>query len=302
MLFLVSVRMRLAVLALVAASAVACSGSVATVPVSQAPSAAFSTTAGVGVTLPTIVGDGITVNGTLPSASASSGIIESVSTSAPGGVPALTLARTGPLGARSPQSQTGTVTIAYVQLLTQQAVAFAAGGTLSFTISQPVAGVTYYLAEDAPSGWIQPVAGPGTISGTTVTVRALPAFTILPGSAITFALYSVASAASPAPSPTASPTPAPVALAPASLAFTATGAAAAQTVTAGQYGNTSFNATTPNAGQTGSCSGIAVISATGATFTVTPVAAGTCTFTITGASAQSATLSVVVTTTAIGGQ
>jgi hypothetical protein len=95
----------------------------------------------------------------------------------------------------------------------------------------------------------------------------------------------------------------PVVLTASSISFTGAGTSNAQNVTASQQGYSSnFVASTPNAGQTNSCSGVATISpSSGTSFTVTPVAAGACTFTLTGGSGQSATMKIDVTLTNVGG-
>ena len=93
-------------------------------------------------------------------------------------------------------------------------------------------------------------------------------------------------------------------IAPAELASApAAGSASAQTFTASQSNYSgSFTSTTPSLGQPNSCSGIVTVAQNSSSqFTVTPVAAGTCVLTIAGGNGQSAPLSVVVTTTTVGG-
>lgn len=77
----------------------------------------------------------------------------------------------------------------------------------------------------------------------------------------------------------------------------------AQSTTASQSGYSgSFTASTPAAGQTDSCAGLAQIAPSdGTVFAVTPLAAGHCTFAIQGAADRSATLTVDITTTTVGG-
>ena len=115
--------------------------------------------------------------------------------------------------------------------------------------------------------------------------------------------------ATPTPTPTPSPTPSPssspgvLTLSTSGLTVTATGATNAQTFTASDPGFTgSFAASTPAAGLTNSCSGIATIApATGSgAFSVTPQSNGHCIFSIT-AGPQTASLTVDVTTTTVGG-
>ncbi|MGD0969195.1 MAG: hypothetical protein ABR949_13030 [Candidatus Aquilonibacter sp.] len=99
----------------------------------------------------------------------------------------------------------------------------------------------------------------------------------------------------PGPTPFA---PGALAISPTSLSFTATGAANAQTVNVSQpgYTNGAFTAATTT------CNGIVTVASAGNTaFTFTPVAAGTCTYQISGGNGITATLSIVVTTTAVGG-
>jgi hypothetical protein len=107
----------------------------------------------------------------------------------------------------------------------------------------------------------------------------------------------------PAATATPVPTPGAVVLAGQNVSFTAAGSAYAQSVTATQANYIgSFAASTPPAGQTGSCSGIASISQTNAAkFSVTPVAAGHCVFSIAGGGGESAPLTIDVTTTTVGG-
>jgi hypothetical protein len=94
----------------------------------------------------------------------------------------------------------------------------------------------------------------------------------------------------PGPTPFA---PGALAISPTSLSFTATGAANAQTVNVSQPGYTAATTT---------CNGIVTVASAGNTaFTFTPVAAGTCTYQISGGNGITATLSIVVTTTAVGG-
>lgn len=268
-----------------------------TIPVSTTPNANFTSATSSSVTLPTLTSAGATVTGTLPSANAIAAVSESISASVPSGVPALAVSRTT-ASTRALQALPAATPIEYVEFSSSTSVTFSAGGTLSVALPQLTAGVSYDLAEYATPNWTAPVAGPGTLAGTTVTLSGLPSFTVGPGAPLIFVLYSIVASGSPSPSPS----PAPVVLSTSSLAFNGTGTSNAQTVTASQISSSSFAATTAGVGQNGSCSGIATISPTsGTTFTVTPVAAGTCTFTIAGAGGQSATVSIVVTTTALGG-
>jgi hypothetical protein len=101
-----------------------------------------------------------------------------------------------------------------------------------------------------------------------------------------------------------SPTLGSVTLSTSNLSLLGTGAVNSQMFTASQnnYGG-AFTVTTPASGQPNSCSGIATVAPLlgAGPFTVTGVGAGTCSFTITGGNGLAATLTVVVTTTSVGG-
>jgi hypothetical protein len=88
-----------------------------------------------------------------------------------------------------------------------------------FTLTLPsgvsTAGESFYIAFLAPgaSAWVEPVAGPAAVSGQALTFNAdtVPSvtfpITLTAGQTYGFALYEVASSASPSPTPTASPSP-----------------------------------------------------------------------------------------------
>lgn len=275
--------LRLAAVAAVVALAAACSGGVNTTPVSGSSTASIQTSTNSTTVLPAITSAGATFAGTLASASGVAIVTEQISASPPNGVPALAEERSAQSGrqitATAPPAPT-----AYVTLIAQTTVTINAGTSVSFTLPQLVAGVSYYLAVYQDNGWTAPAAGPASVSGMTLTFSSLPSFTLTAGIPTTLALYSVANSASN-----------PLIVSSTSLTFVI-GAGAAQTVTVSEAG---FSGTLS---ETDNCSGIATVSPTQSTSpyvaTVTPVSGGSCTITFTDGS-QTAPVTVGITNTGV---
>jgi hypothetical protein len=211
-LFAGSPYLRLGAIAAIAAIIAGCGGGgVNTTPVSQPSSGSVMTSTTSTVALPSLTNARIGVNGTLGIGSIVTLVTESLLSSPPTGVPVLAAARNAATSStrRSVADANALAPLDYVEFSSSATVTIAAGGTLSFTLPQIASGVTYNLAEFSATGWTQPVAGPGTVNGMTVTLSGLPSFTVASGSSVIFALYSVSSSPSPSPSPTPSPSPSP---------------------------------------------------------------------------------------------
>jgi len=184
---------------------------------SSTVSGTSSTTAN--TTLPPATTQGITATAQLPPASAAVTVTETVSVGVPSGFPPLDIARgAGVQAARRAQgSRTVLDTIdplLYMEFTTTSSLTFDGSPGIAITLPSITAGASYYLAEYETSAWVAPVAGPGTISGSTVSFPLVTtgATTISPASPLLLALY-ILTAASPSPaasaSPSASPSPIP---------------------------------------------------------------------------------------------
>jgi hypothetical protein len=315
---------------LVIGAMVACGGGgVNTTPIASptASSQSVTTSTTTSTTIPTAYVAGISASTTLPPTNVIAAITESLSTSSFSGTPALSLARSVVSAARTPQVLTQTA-ILYVEFVTSTSVTLDGSPGISITLPSITAGATYYLAEySATAGWQAPVAGPGTISGTTVSFASNTNATLQlsPTVPLEIALYSVTGTATPSPSPSPSPTPV---ASPAVLTFDA-GTPTSAPFTVSETGDTAaftagINCTvapspsphptstasplpTPTPTPTGS-GFVATLGATSATpsngvatFTVNSGSApGTCTVTVTDTRSATATVTVNVDSASIG--
>lgn len=186
----------------------ACGGTGGSLTPSVAPSAPKSsgnvtTSTTSTVTLPTLQLSGITVDGTLPTASIVTSLTETITILPPPGITALLAQRAE--AAHRPDTSSTPNPIAYLEFTSNTAVTLNAVPSLSFALSQIVAGDSYYLAFDNATGWIAPFDGPAAVSGTTVTFASIAgSILITPAQPAVFALYDIPT---PTSSPTASPAP-----------------------------------------------------------------------------------------------
>jgi hypothetical protein len=284
------------VAALVVATLAACGTSTAppqNLPAPTASPASNTTTATLstsGATVfSTVTTSGISANSTLPAGSVAAAITETIATSPFDGDTALASGRLAAAAKRAAAGANLSAT-AYLQFSANETVTLTGSPTVAFTLPSIIAGDSYYLAAYESGAWVAPVAGPGTVSGDTVTFTGGSAgtTTIAPTAPLEVAIYATATTA-PTPTPTPTPVPTPVA-SPTSLLFDA-GNPTAQTFTVSETGDT--------ANYTGaiSCSTapsganfVAELSAT----TATPNGTGTATFTVQGGN-EVGTCTVTVT-------
>jgi subtilisin family serine protease len=193
-----------------------------------------------------------------------SGSLVLPATTSGSGVTTLVLAATNPTGVtlassarRLPKAIGGTLTpYVYVALTPAATLTFPSWPAFSFTfsgtISLPAGSSLYvgvYSAANPGAGW-STLAGPGTVSGSTVTFAATPGpVTFTTGVQYVFVLFSTAQvlvipsptpAPSPTPTRTASPSPSPTATATASPTAPPTGIAAFTCPATGTAGTGSF--------------------------------------------------------------
>ncbi len=213
------------VLALVALGVGCGNNNSTTPPTTTVPVVPTSTTVAIGTSAVTAVVLAGTVNASIlfPAAATGSGSMTVVgSGSLPSGAPALSVARSAAsktarqTDAAISASSSGATLLAYLGFTPSATFTFASFPTFALTLPSSIstAGESFYIAFLAPgaSAWIEPAAGPAAVSGQTLTFSADTApsvtfpLTLTAGQTYGFALYEVASSASPSPTPTASPT------------------------------------------------------------------------------------------------
>jgi hypothetical protein len=277
---------------------------------------------------------GIDATLTLPVANVASILTETISTTPPGSVPALSIARAAQ-NTRSAQADNISA-IVYLQVTDAATVTLSGIPGVRFTLPTSTAGLSYELASYDGTAWNDDYEGPFAGSGDTVTVPlGSGTTTISPAAPLELALYVATTGSSPSPGgspspPSGSPTPSPAAspspspavssnpspnpsavplASPGSLVFDAS-SPSSQTLTVTETGDTAaFNAAivcsaaSPAPSPAPSADFVAQITpasaapsgATPATFTVTGGnLLGTCTITITDVNGAIATVPVAV--------
>ncbi len=225
---------------------VGCGNNSSTTPPATTTVIPTSTTVAIGPAAVTAVVLAGTVDASIlfPAAATGSGTLTVVgSGSLPSGAPTLSVARSAASNAQrqpattvSASSPSATL-LAYLGFTPSATFTFASFPTFTLTLPSSVstAGESFYIAFLAPgaSAWVEPAAGPAAVSGQTLTFNAdtVPSvtfpITLTAGQTYGFALYEVASSASPSPTPTASPTATPTPAATASPTATPTPAGTA---------------------------------------------------------------------------
>jgi hypothetical protein len=236
---------------------------------------ASSTTGSVGTTATTVTtaSNGVTSNISLGAASSGGGAVSiSQSATPPNGAPALQSDE------RRTLSTAGTPLV-YVSVTFASTVTLPSLPGFTFTLASPSASSAYFLGflDPAKGSTYQLAAeGPGTLSGSTVTLSPPSgAATFVGGTTYVFALYAT-SLAPIVPSATA-------------LTFASS---TAQTFTVSESGYTgAFTAASSNA----TVATVSGPTGTTPTFTVSPLAGGTATITISDASGQKTTVAVSIT-------
>jgi hypothetical protein len=315
-------RVSLGVALLLGATLAACGNTTAPPQNLPAPTpssgASNTTTATLSSTAPTtfstITASGISDSATLPAASTNATVTETIATSPFGSDAALSAKRAAPAAQRQIADAALSAT-AYVQFSANQTVTVTGTTTITFTLPSITAGDAYYLAVYQNGAWIAPAAGPGTVSGNTVTFSGNNGTsTISPAAPLELALYATA-AAPPTPTPTATPTPTPTPVptpvaSPNSLLFDA-GNPTTQTFTVSEAGDLAnytgaINCSTAPSGanfvaELTSATATPVQTGSGAaTFTVQGGnEVGTCTVTVTDANSATATVAVTVDSSTI---
>jgi hypothetical protein len=300
-----SLGLRLGAVAAVAAIVAGCGGGTENVTPFSLPSSGTVTTSTTSTTaLPTLAANGVTVTGAIGIGSIVTTVGESVSSTAPSGASALAAARSSAAAQRSAADATTPTPVEYVTFTASATVTIASGGTLTFALPQLTAGAAYDLAEyTSAGGWTFPVAGPGTVSGSTVTLTPVPGFTLAAGAPVTFALYTV---------PLVTPTPV---ASPNSITFDVS-SPAPQTVTVTETNNTApftgslactanpvpspAPSSSPFVAQLTSPGSSSPTTGSPASFTLQPGSeTGTCTLTVTDASNASIGVSVITASSAL---
>ncbi len=256
-------------------------------------------------------GFGGTVSIPVPASALPAGTIlaESVAdtnASLPSTVPPLSFDRRNGAAVRRAQD-TDVAPIVYLTLSASRTLALpnAPSFTLTIPSNEIVPNVSYYLALYDPLrtalGWQDGFEGPAALSGTTLSFAApAPAtpFTLTAYVTDYFAVYGVASSApAPTPAPSISPAPAPTEqpdFTLSSTAFTFLSAGATETAT---ISDTSGYTGTYAA--VSSAPGVATVSVTGSTVTVTSAGPGSAVVIVSDVQARTASIGVQVTTTTV---
>jgi hypothetical protein len=288
-----------------------------TVSATNTTTATLSTSAP--TTFSTISTSGISDSATLPAASVAVSVTETIGTGPFDGDAALSAKRVA--AAQRQIADAALSATAYVQFSSTQSVTVTGTTTITFTLPSVIAGDSYYLAVYQNGAWVAPAAGPGTVSGNTVTFSGNNGTTtISPTTPLELALYATTAAtptptasptfeATPTPTPTPTPVPTPVA-SPNSLLFDASNPTT-QNFTVSEAGDlAAYTAgiscsTAPSAGnfvaELTSTTATPVQTGSGAaTFTVQGGdEVGTCTVTVTDANSATAAVAVTVDSSTI---
>jgi hypothetical protein len=177
---------------LVTAAIAACTGGSTTyTPLGPAATQSGTTSTTSNTSLPAASSGGITAAVVLPPASGSTGITETVNRVGFSGAPALSLARRAASGSRSPQAVAQPLPVLYLEFVSTGSVTLNGTPGVTFTLPSITAGQQYFLAAYGSNGWNYPVAGPGTVSGSTVSfpIGNGTAVTISPAAPLIVALY-----------------------------------------------------------------------------------------------------------------
>lgn len=221
---------------------------------------------------------------TIANPPASTSVTVSYSNSPPGGVSTLTVPR-------KTDSIAGGATIAYTCYSSNNAITLTSAPVFNYTLPSAyfVPGASFWLAAYDGTSWNSGYAGPGVVSGTTISFTGafVPQITSTP---VCVALYSLSNLEPPPPTP--SPTPAALIAAPSSLAFTSAGSGNSQTVQIIDPSGSS-SITESDTCSTGTIA--TVVDGGGGIYEVTPLSAGSCTATFKNAAGASVGVPISVT-------
>jgi hypothetical protein len=296
---------RLAAFAVAAAMTACGGGSVATSPLASPtppPSVNVASSTTGPTVVPALASGGVTATGSLAASNVATTILADLAVAPPSGVPALSISRANAASRTFTADTSSDTPLAYESFGAPVAVTIAAGSSLTFSLSSVTVGVNYFLAYYNGTAWVAPFAGPGVVSGTSVTVSPVPSFSIAANGQATFALFS-----SPAVPPVTSLT---------TVSFDVTATPAPQTISvsepnfAGAFTPSMTCTASPSGQSPASSAFVAQISPTQATpasagasvaFTITPgLETGTCSLTFSDGSRSSAAVTVTTSGSTLG--